>query len=59
MNLSHLGVRLRTAYLAKTKIIFAKSTVNKGKSNWNSKVRLINSTVGPMNSTKKCNRTHE
>ena len=59
MNLSHLGVRLRTAYLAKTKNFFAKSTVNKGKSNWNSKVRLINNIVGPMNSTKKCNRTHE
>ena len=42
-----------------TKKIFAKSTVNKGKSNWNNKVRLINSTVGAMNSTKKCNKTHE
>ena len=59
MNLSHLGVRLRIAYLAETKKKFTKSTVNKGKSNWNNKVRLINSTVGPMNSTKKCNRTHE
>ena len=59
MNLSHLGARLGTAYLAEAKKFFAKSTVNKGKSNWNNKVRLINSTVGPMNSTKKCNKTHE
>ena len=59
MNLSHLGVRLGTAYLAETKKKFAKSSVNKGKSNWNNKVRLINSTVRPMNSTKKCNKTHE
>ena len=59
MNLSHLGIRLGTAYLAETKKFFAKSTVNKGKSNWNNKVRLINSTVWPMNSTKKYNRIHE
>ena len=47
-----LKVCLRSAYFAKIENYFLKILQIKVKVNWNSIVR-------PMNSTKKCNETHE
>ena len=47
-----LRVCLESAYFAKIENSFLKILQIKVKVNWNS-------IVGPMNSTKKCNETHE
>ena len=51
-NKGCLKVYLRSAYFIKTKNFFTENTVDKGNVSWNS-------TVEPMNSTKKCSETHK